>query len=442
MTRCAFQKGIWSGVLEDGPRRLRLKLVIDQGAETASLFSLDRRVETHRGRMTSAGSRIDINFPTLQAVLSARKLDADRIEGVWCRGGFNLPLTFNRGAAAAAAPPPARPLTSERLAELRVQAELPVLAAASARRLDAARVWVAGERAVRPTVPISERDPWHLGSIGKSMTATLVARLVDLGAVGWDDTVDEVLQAVVPDMNDAFRAATLRHLLSHRSGLPANISQDHLDRLSRDIARARGERRAYIRQALAMETTGPPGATFEYSNSGYVVAAAMLEAKLDQSWESLMQTHLFEPLKLRTAGFGAPDRSSMADQSAAADAAMHPDAGEADIPAVLGPAGHVHMSLHDLLAYLVAHRERVPFLRPQTWATLHAPPFGGDYALGWVVRSNGALWHSGCSTFSYVEALIDGAVVAAAAANNGDVVKSAPAVRRALLDAAAAVVAA
>jgi len=174
----------------------------------------------------------------------------------------------------------------------------------------------------------------------------------------------------------------------------------------------------------------------------------MLEAKLGNSWEDLIRTHLFEPLQLSTAGFGAPGQKGKTDQPVghAKDPSSegrqaYPIGGlVTDNPVVLGPAGRIHMSLQDLLRYLSAHRDRAGFLRPETWTILHTPPFAGEYAMGWIVRSNGALSHAGSNTLWYAEVLVDAAtgVVAAAAANDGHAPRSAPAVGRALLEAAAA----
>jgi hypothetical protein len=98
------------------------------------------------------------------------------------------------------------------------------------------------------------------------------------------------------------------------------------------------------------------------------------------------------------------------------------------------------MSMRDLLQFLKAHRDRTEFLRPETWRALHTPPFGGDYAMGWIVRSDGARWHNGSNTLWYAEATFNEAsgTVAAAACNYGDLAKSTPAVGRALLEAATA----
>ena len=340
---------------------------------------------------------------------------------------------------------PVHPLTKSRLTEQRVQAGLPALAAASARRGGSVQVWVDGERSIGSGVAVKDSDVWHLGSISKPMTATLVARLVDLGAVCWDDCVGEVLSIVAPAMNECYRSATFRHLLSHRSGLPANIPAEQFRRFSPEIDDAREERKVYAGHALAMAPHGPMGATFKYSNCGYIVVAAMLEAKLSQSWESLMHTHVFKPLELATAGFGAPGHHGALDQPvghryAGSDEAScsRPKAvGVTDNPVVLGPAGRIHMSLQDLLRFLVAHRDHTKFLNSQTWTMLHNPAFGGDYALGWFVRNNGELWHNGSNDFWYIEALVNttAGIAAAAVSNDG---RMSPAVGRTLREAAAA----
>jgi CubicO group peptidase (beta-lactamase class C family) len=307
--------------------------------------------------------------------------------------------------------------------------------------------WVDGNRAVGSAVPATKDDLWHLGSITKSMTATLVARLVESRALNWEDTVGDLLRDVAPQMRDEYRSVTLRHLLSHRSGLPGNIPLEELVRFSRDIEDARNERKSYVRIALAMPPRGPMGTTFEYANNGYVVVGAMLESKFGETWEHLIQTHVLGPLNLQTAGFGAPGRVGELTQPAGH--ALGPDGllrafrigdGITDNPVVLGPAGRVCMSLNDLLTYLAAHRDETAFLSPATWRALHTPPFGGNYAMGWVLWRDG-LWHNGSNTLWYAEVTIDqkNRITAAAASNDGNLPKSSIEVGRALLGAANAV---
>ena len=336
-------------------------------------------------------------------------------------------------------------LTAERLKEIRAQAGSPALGAGLVRGSQTPRLWVDGERAAGSGIAVTEGDLWHFGSITKSMTATLIARLIDAGDLHWDDTVGDMLGTVAPKMNATYRPVTFRHLLSHRSGLStATLTASYAFSPPQNIADLREERRSLTRRALATSPKGPPGSTLEYANSGYVVAGAMLEAKFGESWEDLIRIHLFKPLGLQSAGFGAPGHAGATDQPVGhsdnlpSGARPHPVGSRlTDVAPALGPAGSVHMSLRDILRYLIAHRDRSEFLKPQTWATLHTPPFGGNYAMGWLVRPDGALWHNGSNFLWYAEVLVDAAngVVAAGVCNDGNRTRSEPAVSRALAEA-------
>jgi CubicO group peptidase (beta-lactamase class C family) len=439
--------GTWTGVLRVGSQNLRLCFSISS-AEAASLQSLDQGGQPIPARVTAlTAENIAIDVPAVRGAFTGHLVSADRIEGTW-RQGAELPLTLMRGEAGLAAGTPAiAPLTQARLAELRKEAESPALAAACERRGGARHFWVAGERAIGSAVAPTDADLWHLGSITKSMTATLVARLVEAGALRFENTLGDLLGDVVKEMRDEYRAANFRHLLSHRSGLPGNIPMPDLLGFSREIADAREERLAYARIALAMPPKGPLAATFEYANNGYVVAGSMLEHKLGQSWEALVKRHVFAPLGLDSAGFGAPGRKGALEEPVGhapgpggALRAFPVGEGVSDNPVVIGPAGRVHMSLADLLTYLAAHRDRSPFLAESGWRQLHTPPFGGNYAMGWFVRPDGSLWHNGSNTLWYAEARVDAAqgVVAAAATNDGNLQKSSSEVGEALLAASAA----
>jgi CubicO group peptidase (beta-lactamase class C family) len=326
--------------------------------------------------------------------------------------------------AASCSPAAAEPLTSTVLDDIRRTAGMPALVAAAVKRGRAASKWFVGERLLGSGVAVTAQDAWHLGSITKSMTSTLVARLVERGAVRWDDTVGELLKDAVPDMQDAYKSATFRHLLSHRAGLPKDIPMDVFAKYSRDATNVREERRSYAREALRMSSVGP---RFVYSNNGYIVAGAMLEAKLDATWEDLIRTHVFEPLKLTSAGFGPPGEKAALTQPVGHFfhdkrlVPIRPGERYSDNPYALGPAGRVHMGLDDVLTYLAAHRDATDVLKPDTWRTLHTAPFGGQYAMGWVLRSESAFAHDGSNTMWYAHVLFDTetGVAAVAATNDG-----------------------
>jgi CubicO group peptidase (beta-lactamase class C family) len=446
--RASGEAGTWSGILEIGALRLRLKLDIgDDGS--ATLFSLDQGGERQPGRLVaSSGGGIELDFATIHARYVGRLVVADRLEGTFHQGGGSFALTFVRGEAALGPLPAILPLDQARLADLRSQADAPAIGAACARQGAAPKVWVDGERELGSGIAARPTDLWHLGSITKSMTATLVARLVQDGALRWDDTVGDVLGSAAPEMREAYRSVTFRHLLSHRSGLPANIDIRDLVKFSRQSDDAREERKAYSRLALGQAPHGPIEATFEYSNSGYVIAGAMIEARLGIRWEDAIRSTLFEPLGLASAGFGAPGRAGVTEQpvgharSGPGGALQAYPVGSplTDNRVVMGPAGRVHMSLADLLRYLALHRDQSEYLPAAAWRRLHTPPFGGTYAMGWLVAPDGTLSHSGTNTLWYAEARVDrpAGVVAAAVVNNGDLERVTPVVGRALLGAVAA----
>lgn len=278
-----------------------------------------------------------------------------------------------------------------------------------------ARVSVAGVRAIRAGVPVEEDDLWHIGSLTKSMTATLVARLAEAGEISWDDTVGEALADLPGGVKPAYRAATYADLLAHRSGLPANLGMIASLRLAgtdadRDVV---ADRRRYAAAMLAAEPAAARG-TFLYSNAGYVVAGAMLEAATGESWEALVRREVFAPLGMDRAGFGPPGSAGTVDQPRGHRRLLgigplrpaEPGAAADNIPA-LGPAGRVHASGAAMLRYLAAHATRDPdFLRPESWARLHTPPAGGDYALGWRRDPDGRLTHDGSNTMWYARATI------------------------------------
>lgn len=425
--------GEWFGALDLGSQRLRIRLVIAEGP-TATLYSIDQgNSAIPVGATRIDGAQLALSVPAIRASFTGR-LSNGRIEGQFTQAG-TLPLVFTREQSAEAAPP-AEALTQARLAALRAQAGAPAFAAAAANRNGRSVAFVDGVRAIGQPQQVTTSDQWHLGSIGKSMTATLVARCVEAGQIAWTDTIGAVLGAAVPDMRAEYRDVTFRHLLSHRSGLPANIGMAQLMAFPRESADARADRVAYARLGLAQAPSGPKEQNFEYSNTGYVIAGAMLEAKLGAPWETLIRERVFTPLGMTSAGQGAPGTPGAYDQpvghapgptvvqngESASPLVPHPPGDPiTDNPAALGPAGRVHANFEDVFKHLRAHCDNAsPFLRRATWDMLHTAPFGGAYAMGWALRQ-GMLWHNGSNTLWYAEVMFDQSrgIVAAAATNDG-----------------------
>ncbi len=265
----------------------------------------------------------------------------------------------------------------------------------------------AGLRTRDHDAPVTSSDLWHIGSNTKSMTATLVARMVEAGLINWDDTIGAVLGDGIT-VDPAFADITYADLLTHRSGLRANIGLAEARRLTGTLAERdmMADRLRYAASVLSEPPKGEKG-TFLYSNAGYVVVGAMLQQSTGQSWETLINTHVFDPLGMASAGFGAPGSPDVVDQPRGHRGlrvrAVPPGAAADNIPA-LGPAGTVHASVADMLTYLQAHALRDPdFLTADSWARLQTP-VGDRYAMGWMETPQGWLAHDGSNTMWYATA--------------------------------------
>lgn len=130
--------------------------------------------------------------------------------------------------------------------------------------------------------------PFHLGSADKSFTAILTAGLIREGRLGFDTRLIEVL----PDYpNAAFaQGCTVRHLLTHASGLGGLFDRPGWDR------RAPYQRMSDLFVYFASEPPHfEPGAEAGYSNEGYVVLGAVLEAVTGRSWYDLLAERIYAP---------------------------------------------------------------------------------------------------------------------------------------------------
>lgn len=323
------------------------------------------------------------------------------------------------------------------VADLRAENELVGLAAMIAVAGEVVESAADGERKLGSGVAVTADDRWHVGSITKSVTATMIARLVESGAMEWDDTVGAYFAESI--VHDDWKPVTLRQLLTHNAGAPDNFPisvRRKRPPLGPECTQARREA---VLDVLSAKPESRPGTRFAYSNVGYTIAGAMAEQAAGAAWEDLVEREVFEPMGLTGAGFGPPKSpDATLDQprghlrvllrkTAVAD--------DADNTPIVGPAGTVHMTLADLCVYATEHlrgeRGAGKLLAAETYTYLHAPE-RDDYACGWVVRKPGAgiphtvYWHNGSNTMWYalVVFIPDLDMTVAVAANDGDIAKA------------------
>jgi CubicO group peptidase (beta-lactamase class C family) len=144
--------------------------------------------------------------------------------------------------------------------------------------------------------PVTTETLFRIGSVTKSLTATLVMRLVEAGTLKLDTPVTEYIPWLRLHDPDAASKITLRMLLSQTAGLPTSL----------DYAgwREASGLEAYVRTVLpSLPLAAPPGAVYAYSNPGYNLAGYVAEAATRVPYTTLMQREVFDPLGMTRSTF-------------------------------------------------------------------------------------------------------------------------------------------
>lgn len=333
---------------------------------------------------------------------------------------FLLSACGGSGSSSPAAPPPGGPpptppspiepgvLGDGRIGELvgkiRDRHGLPALGAIVVANGVIVEQAVDGQRAIDSAVAVTTGDKWHLGSVGKAMTATLAAILVEQSLLSWDTTPADVWPGDVSTMHAAYHDVTVVQLLSHQAGLQPD--QGIIPSILQTADDAPGsvveKRRLWARELLELNPANAVG-EFNYANGGYIVVGSMLETLTGQSWEALVSSNMFAPLGMMDSGFGAPGTAGQLDQpwghwmQGGQLVALPPGPG-ADNKQAIGPAGTIHATMADYALFMFAHLEGelgIPGLvSVDTFQFLHEPVGGHDYALGWRVDDSHA-WAQG-----------------------------------------------
>jgi len=234
-------------------------------------------------------------------------------------------------------------------------------------------------------VPAATVTNYRLASLTKQFTATAVLLLVRDGKLALDTPLTDVL----PEFPGYGSSITLRHLLTHTSGVPDYEpfvpdtqswqvkDGDVLDILTRTDG-----------------TDFPPGSTYSYSNSGYALLALVVEQASGQSFAAFLHDRVFEPLGMDgTVAFedGISTVSNRAFGYTITDGLIE-RTDQSTTSAVLGDGG-VYSSVEDLAKWDHA-LARGLVLDSAEWreATTPARLTDGsvtEYGFGWFVDSYG-----------------------------------------------------
>lgn len=145
-------------------------------------------------------------------------------------------------------------------------------------------------------LPVTPQTLFRIGSITKSMTATMIMRLVEAGRLSLDRPLAEYVPWLTFSQAGMAERITLRLLLSHSAGLPTSHTP-----FGRRDASGLAE---YVREDVPhYQFIAPPGKLYAYSNPGIRIAGYIAEAVTGRPYVTLMQELVFDPLEMRRTTF-------------------------------------------------------------------------------------------------------------------------------------------
>jgi CubicO group peptidase (beta-lactamase class C family) len=140
--------------------------------------------------------------------------------------------------------------------------------------------------------PVTTQTLFQTGSVGKQFTAMLIMWLVERKAI----ELDKSIAVYFPHSPAAWKKVTVRHLLTHTSGIPdytedgvgIDVQMDYTDDQLLEIAQK-------------MPLTFQPGERWSYSNTGFVLLGILVRKVTGQFYGDLLKRHILDPASMETA---------------------------------------------------------------------------------------------------------------------------------------------
>jgi CubicO group peptidase (beta-lactamase class C family) len=242
-----------------------------------------------------------------------------------------------------------------------------------------------GDGRIEPRTPAASTMRYAIGSVSKQFTATAILLLAEEGKLSLDDTVAKWFPQLT-------RAAdiTVRHLLSMTAGYQDYWPQDYVFPDMLRPASVRGITERWAGKELDFE----PGTRWQYSNTNYVIAGAIVERAAGMPFMDFLRQRIFAPLKMTSATdfdagpLGRDDAGAYL-RNALGPLRPAPKEGKG----WLFGAGQLAMTAHDLALWNIAVIKgtilRPPSYRVQQTDVLLAAGNATGYGLGINVSAPG-----------------------------------------------------
>jgi CubicO group peptidase (beta-lactamase class C family) len=237
------------------------------------------------------------------------------------------------------------------VAEVMAEWRIPGLAMAVVRRDEPPLLRCWGLRDIDACAPVLPDTVFPICSVTKSFIATALALLVDEGRLDWDAPVRGILPEFRLRDPVATEQASLRDLLTHRTGLPRHdlVHMDgHLDNAGTLAA------------LCHLEPSKPFRRTWQYNNLMYLVAGLVLERVSGERWDDFIRTRILLPLGMERATTALEDMFARYPDCAMPYAVLDGEQQRVPVrPIYARPAGSICASIAEMAAWMRFHLDPV-----------------------------------------------------------------------------------
>lgn len=138
-------------------------------------------------------------------------------------------------------------------------------------------------------IPNQIHTKFNIGSATKMFTALAIMQLVEQGKVNFDDPLGNYLSGF---SQPAAEKVTLQHILTHTSGMAGSILNEQTFRANKDLVRTTTDWLPFIKD---VPLTFEPGATWSYSNAGFLALGAVIEQVTGKTYFDYVQDYIWQP---------------------------------------------------------------------------------------------------------------------------------------------------
>jgi CubicO group peptidase (beta-lactamase class C family) len=239
--------------------------------------------------------------------------------------------------------------------------------------------------------PATKQTVYEIGSNTKQFTAAAIMMLVEGGKVRLDDSVTKYF----PEAPESWRGITIRHLLTHTSGIQNHVAvPDWLDVFRTNLKfETTPSRDDLLKMFFKLPLEFQPGQTWAYDNTGYYLLGVIIEKASGEPYWQFLDKRIFKPLGM-TATRNTDPKPIVPNRAAGYEwKSNHFENSPVLLPAIAFSAGSLLSTVEDMAkwdAALQSEKLLKQSTLDQMWTATETNDGGTmpiNYGFGWFIDS-------------------------------------------------------